>query len=686
MNEFFVNNFRVDMLRSQIINQADVRSMEPRVLQVLLLLAQNQGQVVSHQEILDAVWPDVVIEGNAIQRCIVQLRKALNDDAKNQTIILTHPKKGYSLVAEVSAQDGQTSLDNKSQFRYWRWSVIVLVFCLFLAVLYFFYSQENKLSFNKLVPITATDKKEFYPSFSPDGRYLAFNRYLGGCQSQIWAKDLRSKKEYLLTKDVGIYGQVAWSPDGTQLAFSQKDHCRKQQLLPNCQSITSIAFFLALGKPQETSLLLSCTEKSYGGINWITNERIAFIANRNGHGDIHSLSIGTGEVSSLFSQANLNPSALTYSQRNKQLVITFMDATNKPNLLFLDLDTGESKTIGLNVPDVLSGQLWWDPIWHPHKDSFIVSAKNSLFEITLEGNFIQYEFPAAQNIHTPAFHPVSANIAASMGVVDLDIGELGWSGSAPTDAENLPIQQILHRSIVEDYNAQYQPNNKGIAFISHQSGDAQIWLEQNGELSQLSHFHQNFRINSYLWSQQSNALIVARKGRLQLLMLDGRSTPLKTPFSVTDVFQWLDESTLLLSVVHEEKRKLVQFNINNGNFNTLYNGITQWAQLTPNNHLYFIDQQHRLMMKDNKHIAAVSLLENERVNQKFIYKQGRLILFTQNNQLLSIDVKTLQQSLWQLPKLNSEYFVINDVDIDKGRLLYSTVSSARKEIVMFVQQ
>ena len=91
MIEFSVGNFRVDMARSQIIAQDNILSMEPKVLQVLLLLAENQGEVVSHDEILDKVWPDVHVAPNALQRCIAQLRKAFNDDAKTQGVIATHP-------------------------------------------------------------------------------------------------------------------------------------------------------------------------------------------------------------------------------------------------------------------------------------------------------------------------------------------------------------------------------------------------------------------------------------------------------------------------------------------------------------------------------------------------------------------------------------------------------------------
>ncbi len=66
MKEFFVGQFRVDMGRSQIVDKDAIVSMEPRVLQVLLILAEKQGNVVTHQQLLDRVWKDVSVAPNTL--------------------------------------------------------------------------------------------------------------------------------------------------------------------------------------------------------------------------------------------------------------------------------------------------------------------------------------------------------------------------------------------------------------------------------------------------------------------------------------------------------------------------------------------------------------------------------------------------------------------------------------------
>ena len=60
------------------------------------------GTVVSQDDIMNEIWGERVVAQNSIQRCIAQIRKALNDSSKEQRYIKTHPKLGYSLDAQVT--------------------------------------------------------------------------------------------------------------------------------------------------------------------------------------------------------------------------------------------------------------------------------------------------------------------------------------------------------------------------------------------------------------------------------------------------------------------------------------------------------------------------------------------------------------------------------------------------------
>ena len=75
--------------------------VEPKLMDVLVYLAENAGQVVSKNDITDAVWPDLFITESVITRSIAGLRRAFADDAKNPRFIETISKRGYRLIAEV---------------------------------------------------------------------------------------------------------------------------------------------------------------------------------------------------------------------------------------------------------------------------------------------------------------------------------------------------------------------------------------------------------------------------------------------------------------------------------------------------------------------------------------------------------------------------------------------------------
>jgi len=98
---FLLNGHLVDPSRNQIILSKKIIDVPPKAIAVLTLLAKNAGQVVSHDELMEKVWPNAVVGPNTLQRSITQLRKALGDNSKQQQLIKTHAKQGYSLIGEI---------------------------------------------------------------------------------------------------------------------------------------------------------------------------------------------------------------------------------------------------------------------------------------------------------------------------------------------------------------------------------------------------------------------------------------------------------------------------------------------------------------------------------------------------------------------------------------------------------
>lgn len=97
-----VGSWTLDPASGEIERAGIRRRLEPKTLDLLLLLARSPSRVFSREEIFSAVWPDVIVGDDTLARAVSKLRRALGDDPKAPCIIETIPKRGYRLI-EASA-------------------------------------------------------------------------------------------------------------------------------------------------------------------------------------------------------------------------------------------------------------------------------------------------------------------------------------------------------------------------------------------------------------------------------------------------------------------------------------------------------------------------------------------------------------------------------------------------------
>jgi DNA-binding winged helix-turn-helix (wHTH) protein len=76
--------------------------LTPKAFAVLTYLVEHAGQLVTHDELLDAVWPDTIVEPQSVKKYILDVRTALGDRPKNSLFIETITKRGYRFIAAVS--------------------------------------------------------------------------------------------------------------------------------------------------------------------------------------------------------------------------------------------------------------------------------------------------------------------------------------------------------------------------------------------------------------------------------------------------------------------------------------------------------------------------------------------------------------------------------------------------------
>src|ERR1700760_2444593 len=77
-------------------------ALPPKPFAVLRYLAENPGRLITHDELLDALWPDTFVQPQVLRTYMLELRKLLGDDARQPRFIQSIPKRGYCFVAAVS--------------------------------------------------------------------------------------------------------------------------------------------------------------------------------------------------------------------------------------------------------------------------------------------------------------------------------------------------------------------------------------------------------------------------------------------------------------------------------------------------------------------------------------------------------------------------------------------------------
>lgn len=100
-NDFRLGEWVVEPQLNRLSANGKAVHLEPKVMQVLLCLAEN-GSVVSKEKLMSTVWADTFVTEDVLTRSISELRKAFADDARNPQYIQTIPKNGYRLIVPVS--------------------------------------------------------------------------------------------------------------------------------------------------------------------------------------------------------------------------------------------------------------------------------------------------------------------------------------------------------------------------------------------------------------------------------------------------------------------------------------------------------------------------------------------------------------------------------------------------------
>ena len=100
-----VGEWWADPTTNELGRAGETVRIEPKAMEVLMVLADRAGGAVGRDELLAAVWPGVIVGDEALTQSIIKLRRALGDDPRSPSYIETISKRGYRLIAPVRQAD-----------------------------------------------------------------------------------------------------------------------------------------------------------------------------------------------------------------------------------------------------------------------------------------------------------------------------------------------------------------------------------------------------------------------------------------------------------------------------------------------------------------------------------------------------------------------------------------------------
>src|SRR5262245_38390022 len=97
------SGYRFDTETGRLWAGTDEVRLTPKAAAVLRALVAEAGTPVSKESLFATVWNGVAVSDDALTSCIQELRRALEDDARQPRFIETRHRRGYQFVAPVSA-------------------------------------------------------------------------------------------------------------------------------------------------------------------------------------------------------------------------------------------------------------------------------------------------------------------------------------------------------------------------------------------------------------------------------------------------------------------------------------------------------------------------------------------------------------------------------------------------------
>jgi DNA-binding winged helix-turn-helix (wHTH) protein/Tol biopolymer transport system component len=223
--------FEVNLRSGELLQNGERVRVPEQSFQILAMLLERPGEVVSRQEIQNRLWPNntVVEFENSINAAIKRLRIALGDSADEPRYVETLARRGYrwrftvEWVKPGSAVPATaiTTDTPRTPVRRWVLPAITCVLILIAGATYRL-TKQRQPSLPNLPNVKLTQLTDNSPenpvssgSISPDGKYVAYADLQGMHIKAVGSDEARSVPQPTEFKDMDVVWDVgAWFPDG----------------------------------------------------------------------------------------------------------------------------------------------------------------------------------------------------------------------------------------------------------------------------------------------------------------------------------------------------------------------------------------------------------------------------------------------------------------------------------------
>jgi Tol biopolymer transport system component/DNA-binding winged helix-turn-helix (wHTH) protein len=516
-------------------------ALAPKSFDLLLLLVQGPGRVLTREELIAALWPDTIVEEANLTFQVSTLRKALGEDGSKW--IETVPKHGYRFTAPVRevppedapameagpARPAQTAAPFSVRAK------VSIATLLVLAVAsgafgWWWWRQRPIESPGAsmaavAVPLTTYRGWEGTPTLSPDGSQVAFSWDGPGQDNlDIYLKLVGPGEPHRLTTDPAADFSPAWSPDGHQIAFLR---------LLDDEGRCAIYLIPALGGQARrlADIDLTAFRSAPGSLlAWTPDGRWLAAVGRFRAGDqseVWLLSPDTGDHRRLTAagEGQIGDFGIAFSP-DGHLLALLRFATRSVGDVYL-LPLGADDTAGGPLVRVThENRLVGGPSWSAQGDRIFYSSGGALGYRTLRMLAIDPAHPERRvdSVPLPAGEHATTLASARNRLVyareerDTNIWRLPLRGAAAHDAPALLIA-----STFDEYNPDFSTDGKRLTFTSTRSGTEEIWVANaDGSAATQMTSAGGANTSNSRWSPDGQTIVYnsRRSGSSDLYLLD----------------------------------------------------------------------------------------------------------------------------------------------------------------------